>query len=320
MTLPVTLILTHSRDLTTDHLIDRIGGEKVFRVNLDLWRDYRLRVEPGDFFLANPTGRSTRRKDVAKLYWRRAVMTARPDRIIPFDPEERFRETEIEGALLGIAHLLIDEGKAVLVEPRAGLRVGKFVQMERARKYFPIPAWRFVVNEREESVRSCVAKSLTSPWVLEDRALWTTRVDPSALDPLGPWFLQDIVEAERDVTVVYVRGQMFGFSLDRTLFKDRGVDWRQMGEETISHWNPWAVSAETARGIRDLMGELGLDFGRLDFLEEGDRLWFLEVNSNGEWDWLDPDGTNGLSRAIEEEIDPGTPVHPITQGFFTREG
>jgi hypothetical protein len=59
------------------------------------------------------------------------------------------------------------------------------------------------------------------------------------------------------------------------------------------------------------MAELGLHFGRLDFLLGEDGYWFLEVNTNGEWAWLDTEGHHGLLLKVASEIDPDQPRHPI---------
>jgi hypothetical protein len=59
------------------------------------------------------------------------------------------------------------------------------------------------------------------------------------------------------------------------------------------------------------MDEMGLQFGRLDFLLNELGYHFLEVNTNGEWAWLDPDGRHGLLPKVVDEISPDTPIHPI---------
>jgi hypothetical protein len=59
------------------------------------------------------------------------------------------------------------------------------------------------------------------------------------------------------------------------------------------------------------MRAIGLDFGRLDFLLKDETYWFLEVNSNGEWGWLDPDGSRGVLAALVAELHPDTPIHPL---------
>ena len=35
------------------------------------------------------------------------------------------------------------------------------------------------------------------------------------------------------------------------------------------------------------MNELDLNYGRLDFIEDKENLYFLEVNPNGQFGWLD---------------------------------
>jgi D-alanine-D-alanine ligase-like ATP-grasp enzyme len=49
------------------------------------------------------------------------------------------------------------------------------------------------------------------------------------------------------------------------------------------------------------MRELGLRFGRIDLLANDlnlGKFWFLEVNPNGQWAWLDLEQRNGLFDAV----------------------
>jgi len=50
------------------------------------------------------------------------------------------------------------------------------------------------------------------------------------------------------------------------------------------------------------MRETGHTFGRLDFLRDKEGLWFLELNPNGQFAWLDPVGTQGVLKAVAAEI------------------
>ena len=50
------------------------------------------------------------------------------------------------------------------------------------------------------------------------------------------------------------------------------------------------------------MAETGYRFGRFDFIRKDGELWFLELNPNGQWAWLDRDCKNGLITAIAEAI------------------
>jgi hypothetical protein len=50
------------------------------------------------------------------------------------------------------------------------------------------------------------------------------------------------------------------------------------------------------------MSETQLRFGRLDFLLKDDEMLFLELNPNGQFAWLDPEGNNGMLNALADEI------------------
>lgn len=329
MSQPLTLIFTNSYDLTVNRLIQRLGSERVFRFNFDIWREYRLSVTPDDFRLANPTGREIRRADVAKFLWRKPISRFQlPGHQSPpsglarlfgrrrrtgFSAEERYVEEEMLYATREIKNLLWRDGKLVLIEPAAYMRLGKFVQMEAGARYFAVPPWEFSFDatkpRRGESRR--IVKSLTSERVADNTFMWTTVIEERSLDPGTPWFVQDLVEATLDVTVVHVRGKLFGFALDRASLAGETVDWREVGERTTPLWAPHELPKSLGQAIRAFMKEVSLDYGRLDFLYDGETYWFLEVNANGEWDWLDADGKGGLLDLMVREIDPATPVHTI---------
>ena len=51
------------------------------------------------------------------------------------------------------------------------------------------------------------------------------------------------------------------------------------------------------------MKALKLKFGRFDFLiDKKNELWFLEVNSNGEWAWLDDNYQYGLHKEFLKQF------------------
>jgi glutathione synthase/RimK-type ligase-like ATP-grasp enzyme len=124
--------------------------------------------------------------------------------------------------------------------------------------------------------------------------------------------VQSYVHAEKDVTVAFVRDQMFAFELDRTSFREQTADWREMPTDwEAAVWRPHELPDSVTRGISGFMADLGLHFGRLDFLLGPEGYFFLEVNTNGEWAWLDTDGRHGLLLKVAREIDPDTDRYPI---------
>ena len=309
------LILTNSLDITVDRLIRRIGGEHIFRFNFDTWQEYHFGWNSGGFWLKNPTGRQVREADIAKCLWRKPISRFRLDRDFAASASgpRRFMEAEVDAFLIEMKNQLWQSGKVVLIEPDSRERVGKFCQLRAARKYFTVPDWVFChpLTESTLQTNDAVVKSITGERVEADKGLWTTAVDASMLDEATPWFMQERVDSDADVTVAYVRGESFAFALDRRPFKDRTLDWREMGNEVVRSWQPVPIAAECNGRIHAFMAELGLHYGRLDFLEKDGEWLFLEVNANGEWDWLDADKGRGLFERIVETVDPRLPVIPL---------
>lgn len=206
-------------------------------------------------------------------------------------------------------NLLCIDQKFTLVEPYAEQRSGKLVQLRLASRYFSVPEYEVILNVQAHISEGAVAKSLSNAMV-GARTLYTTRIDPDRLDPSVPWFLQTYIPAMYDITVVYVRGQVFSFSLRRD-FLQRTADWR----ETIcpeQEWNIHQLPVATENAIGAYMGDLSLEFGRLDFLlDDGGRYWFCEVNPNGQFAWLDMHRKYGLIDAVLTEISPDTEHHPL---------
>lgn len=311
----VTFIYTNSLDLTTDLVISRLGSEQVFRFNIDLWRDYAIKIDASGIFIQNPAGRSIHQCDIAKFYWRRPHTTARlyPQREIP--KEISYIEEEISYALRDTLNLLWADGKVVLTEPMADSRIGKLVQLSLARKYFVVPAYRFVLGSADflsETAAPVIVKSLSSERVNREKTLFTTQVDQRDLDPQTPWFIQDYVPASHDITVVYIRGDLFAFELDRAQFIGQTIDWREVAPEiAVDRWLPHQLTPQLQSAIQRFMDDLGLHFGRLDLLLTEDGYVFLEVNANGEWAWLDFDGKHGLLDRMLAELSPLSPCYPI---------
>ncbi len=200
-----------------------------------------------------------------------------------------------------------------MIEPAAYMRLGKLVQLDLAKLYFHVPKYEFVMGADRQfySDSKRIVKSLTSMPLAKNVFLWTTPVRPAELHRGTPWLLQDLVDARFDVTVVYVRGGIFAFELDRAAFTDKSVDWREVGELTTPLWRPHRLPEDMCARVEKFMTDANLHYGRLDFLYGGSTYAFLEVNSNGEWEWLDRDGSNGVLPRVVSEIHPDTPVHPI---------
>lgn len=310
----VIFVYTNSYDLSTDALVKRLGNNVVFRFNLDLWREYVIRIYPRKFEISNPSGRSVSCSQVAKFLWRKPLTNQQlfPDRIFP--KETNYEEEELAYAMQEVWNRFYLSGRAVLIDPVSDVISGKLTQARIAAKYFHVPDWVFVSGGllEDDSERVRVVKSLTSLRTDDRSVLFTKNVAISQLAPTSPWLIQDLVVADFDVTVVVVRDSLFAFELSRAEFPKGVVDWRHARKLSPSQaWRPHHLPTDVANSIMQLMEELSLHYGRLDFLLSNKTYSFLEVNPNGEWGWLDHDGTAGILDKLSKELSLDSPCHPL---------
>lgn len=181
------------------------------------------------------------------------------------------------------------------IDPVRNSQADKFKQLRVAGRYLTVPDWRFtctpstLVTDAPWAVKSLTGKPIPGTGDFA-KVIYTSRVRPEQLADGFPWFMQRMIDAAFDLTVVYVDGAQFGFTLDRGLFS--GLDWRRsISVPAVDEaWRRVDLPASLTAALQQVMADLGLRFGRIDLLA-ADRscrdVWFLEVNPNGQWAWLD---------------------------------
>jgi hypothetical protein len=298
-------------------LIYHMSESDVFRLNSDCFEKYKFSLNDDGFEIQDPLGRIANNKNINKVLYRKPSL--KKDLLIQTNQttdEEDYIERELYYVAREIINLSWFQQKIVLIEPLVDYRVGKFIQLSIAKKYFNIPNFEFRYNtkSKEFNDRDIVIKSLTMQPInkKEYLVLYTTKTKESELNNNQPWMVQEYIDAKYDVTVVFIRDEMFAFELDRSNFLDKTVDWRELSiDKTASEWQVHYLKKDIKDGIYKFMNDLKLHFGRLDFLYDGNNYYFLEVNPNGQWLWLDPKNELGVMEKFIGEIHPSTPLNPI---------
>jgi hypothetical protein len=291
------LILSHSLDRTTDIIVEELSGYPVFRFNIDLWNDYSVLISNDGFHLKDPEDRSVHEKQIYAVYLRKLFFNPCRIAVPEGGNEESWKRAEIESIWLGIRDLAHEHGKLALVHPAPTGRWQKIRQMRVASDYFKVPKWWVVVGDTKNDVSDKVVVKTFNGSNINGGLVTVQEVDPARLSPDFPWFLQSKMHAAtHDVTVAWVEGEIFAYEADRSTFpgddvRASSVEWRQI---VLTEKEAGLVSAFVAR--------TGYSFARLDFLKVDGELWFLEINPNGQFAWLDIDRKGGLIRAITKAI------------------
>lgn len=295
------LVLSHSEDVTTDVVLNRLPDLEVFRFNIDLWQDYEWQVDGEGFLLRDPTGRTCRDEDTHAVYLRKLFFNPPLIDVPAGGSEEAWTRCEVEALWLGLRDLAMETGRLALVHPSPAGRWNKIRQMRVARNHFRVPEWCAYHGPGCPLPAPVVAKAFGQNHIGSGGILMVRQVDPARLSPDYPWFVQrSITAATHDVTVACVDGRFFAYQADRRAFA--GEDCRLATTLEGLPWQPVALTASERAAIAGFMKATGFTFGRIDFLRDADGLWFLEINPNGQFAWLDPHGRNGLLDAVAESL------------------
>ena len=293
------LLITGSVDGTSDLLVKKLGTDNVFRFNYDLYKDYELEFTPAYWRVVNPAGHSIDSLSVTTAFWWKAFnfYLQDEDNYIVEEVKYIFREIyhwcRIKGITRGNPHDFHNH-------------MGKLNILNVASKYFKTPntltTFKLLGINRLGG-KSIVAKSFSSGLTTTNRVLMTTAVEATKLHPDFPWYLQEKVDSDADITIFICGEKLFAYERDRS--KLVGLDWRleQSFDGTKKEWFRFELSHLEEAKTLNFCKELGVDWGRIDLMRstQGDLI-FLEYNANGQWVFLDYQRNDGLIDCVAEYI------------------
>lgn len=121
--------------------------------------------------------------------------------------------------------------------------------------------------------------------------LYTSRVkEEDLLDAEGrvptPGIFQPYVDKLLELRVVIVGRRLFACAIHSQASSRTKTDWRRYDFDNVRH-KPYELPAEVGARLLRVMDRLGLVFGSVDMIvtREGQYV-FLEVNPNGQFDWI----------------------------------
>jgi glutathione synthase/RimK-type ligase-like ATP-grasp enzyme len=180
----------------------------------------------------------------------------------------------------------------------------KALQLHRAHELglsVPDSIWTNDVEAAKASLQrwgdAAVVKSLATAW-WEDcgggRFVFASLIGSEGLPAsarlaTAPVCFQQPIWPKRDIRATVVEGVVLGAIRGKAQEGADGLlDWRRAPQEP---WSRYELPVLVASACRDLVRQFGLRFSGIDLaLDEAGRHWFLELNPNGEWGWLQRSG------------------------------
>ena len=309
------LIVTSQRDLTSDFIVLELQrkGLAYLRLNTEELPKgaFYCRPEVDDAWHFDLPGVSFDLSRVKAAYFRRPG-TPEPLSDI-HEAEQAYAAVEWQATLQSLYWAV---GDRWLNAPHAiALAEDKIRQLTVARRLgFLIPETLIgnspVAVQAFAAERRVVGKPLRNAVVKgqrTDRVVFTSRVHIDAqTDPLSirvcPLILQREIKKRYDVRATVVGDRVFAVTIDSQGHPETEVDWRKTSAPDLAH-SVYVLPSEIARKCIAMTRSLGLRFGALDFvLDPEGQLWFLEINPNGQWAWIETRTGHPIAAAIVAEL------------------
>jgi glutathione synthase/RimK-type ligase-like ATP-grasp enzyme len=299
------LIITNSMDLTVDSIIHQFSDTvSFFRFNTDKFNDYEIKVTNEDTVISNTISNvSININDCHGVYYRKITL---PD-LQGFDAKYRnLMYKEMMAIIEGIAE---NTGKVALTRPSILKKAdNKIVQIHVAKEVgFTVPpslltnsnnsAREFVASQGTSIVKPIsVGRINTSQTV---NFIQTNIVkDTGYVEGLefSPAYFQTYVEKDYEVRLTIVYGECFGVKVESS----NNVDWRK--KDAKVHYSKIKVPEDIEMKCYEMMDKLNIHFAAFDFIVNKQKYIFLELNANGQWQWLEEKLNLGISDKIVEYL------------------
>jgi len=116
-----------------------------------------------------------------------------------------------------------------------------------------------------------------------------------------PQMLQQMIPKDHELRVVVVGNFITGFAINSQKYKISQVDWRY-GTQALE-FKPVTLSTGVKKQIQAFMKMSGLFTGSLDLIvDEKKQVWFIEINHDGQWAWLDDIVDGQISAGFAREL------------------
>ena len=296
------LVLTASDDATADYLCARLDEAlaSYVRVNTDtdfLDAAFSYADNQPQVFLGS---RNPLRADCISSVWYRRPKPIRVSGAYDDQHEEHHAALEWTSALEGfLGH--IAESRWINHPAQIALAMPKLLQLTLAAQ-LGLATPKTLISTRAEELTGfwhelngrVVVKPLHAGHIERqdsgrDSVIYTNRVHEYDLLRLAnstkvPTFFQEEIPEKKDIRVTMVDGHYVAHILTPS---SPVIDIRRNNMAGM-YYEFIPLPDDVANRTRQLMDKMHLRFGAIDFaMDRSGRWWFLEINPNGQWAWMD---------------------------------
>jgi len=297
------LIITMKDDVHADLVIKRLNelGVEVFRFNTECATDYQISISLGGGNITNiVSGRVVDLSKVGSVWLRRR---ASPEAINTSPKEyQPFLEQEWASFYRNICALLrdrfwissanaIDKTKDKMRQLRIAKELGFTVPETlitnclKEAIVFQERLGRCVYKPHDGSALNMENGDTLYTSIIAQELVQSPEMEQSLL--ICPGIFQPYIEKAFELRVTVVGEKVFAAKIESQNSEKTKTDWRRYDFENTPHSMFQLPASEEARCI-SIVKRLGLEFGAIDMImTPQNELYFLEINANGQWAWIE---------------------------------
>jgi glutathione synthase/RimK-type ligase-like ATP-grasp enzyme len=298
------LIITHKQDYTADFVINKLNQQNIqyYRYNCEDCLTEPLTLKFGDIsslsFLSN--------KKITSVWYRRFKL---PEVFGKDQMERTYLLEELEMHLHNLIAIIPAE-KWLSYPSNIRNAENKYLQMEIAvRIGFRLPK-TLISNDKkqvkeflmsnEQTIIKPVNKGRVNNNQYKSKLIFTSLIPeniPKQLDnfQILPGILQEYISKDYEIRITVVGNKLFSAKVDSQTDNETAIDWRKKKLK----FERCEIPKDLEEKCFKMLKELNISFGAFDFIKSTDgEYYFLEVNPNGQWVWIENDTSLPISDAI----------------------
>ena len=278
------LIITCSYDKTIDYIIEKNKYRaNFFRFNVDLFADYGITIS-NTYWEISYRNNTINSNTTLSIYYRKPTFPDTSD----FAPEYR---RIINSDILAIIDGLANSFSGVVLTKPYLLRQAenKIFQLIYAKSHSILMPKSFIgnndhwkcINDQRIIKPISVGKIETSSGIAIIQTNLMHENDSYDSPELTPVYIQEYIKKSFEVRITVVDDDFFAVKI----VSDNMIDWRAGNN---NQYEIIDIPIEIKKCIKMMMKDFQLRFGAIDYIVDVDGKWyFLEINPNGQWQWLE---------------------------------
>lgn len=292
------LVVSCSYDLTVSYIIKKYSERsKFFRLNVDEIEKYKISISNNKFEITNKETNKTLKSDEIKSIYYRKIDFPNLDEYTK--ESHNYIKKDILSTIEGIVNAF--PGK-VLTKPCILRKCeNKIFQLLTVGNMGICQPQSWITNFSDEINKikeKLILKHLTRSKIKDKGNIYTSILDRK-VDNIDktPTYFQKYVNKVKEIRITVINSKFFGVEI----LSENKIDWRITNEK--NRYLIFDVPDSLKKICLDILSEFNLKFGAFDFIYDGENYYFLEVNPNGQWLWLEEELKLEISKEIINYLD-----------------